>query len=299
MSARSTAMRWLREPLAQFLVAGVALFAAWHALHPDQARDTVRIELTQDDLRQMTVGWLAQGRPAPSPEQMRSLVENKVREEILYREALALGLDRDDTIIKRRLAQKMEFLANDTASVRDPSPGELKAWFAENNARFVVPPRVTFRHVYFSFDRRGENARRDAAGALKATSAEGSQRPSPLSIGDASMFQDRFTDRTPEQLAAIFGPTFVEGLFRATPGSWQGPIESGYGWHLVLIDAMEPARAPPYEEAESAIRDAWMSEQREASKRRAFDTMRKRYEVVLPEETPKLATSTATANQSR
>jgi len=299
MSARSKAMQWLREPLVQFLLVGVALFAAWHVLHPEEARDTARIELTHDDLRQMTVGWLAQGRPAPSPEQIQSLVENKVREEVLYREALALGLDRDDAIVKRRLAQKMEFLANDTASVRDPSPGELQAWYAQNQQRFAAPPRVTFRHVYFSFDRRGENARRDALAALKAMSAAGSQRPSLQSTGDAFMFQDRFTDRTPEQLAAIFGPTFSEGLFKGTAGSWQGPIESGYGWHVVLIDDIEPARPPSFEEAESDIRDAWMTEQRDASKRRAFETMRARYEVVLPEDTPKIAANAHTATQSR
>ena len=292
--------RWLREPLVQFLIAGAVLFAAWHALNPREARDTARIELTEGDLKQMTVGWLAQGRPPPSPEQMHSLIENKVREEVLYREALALGLDRDDTIIKRRLAQKMEFLANDTASVRDPAPGELQQWFAANQSRFATPPRVTFRHVYFSFDRRGEAARGDAVNALKARDSVAAQRPPAIPSGDAFMFQDRYTDRTPDQVAAIFGPAFADALFRATPRSWQGPIESGYGWHLVLIDAMDAARVPAFAEAEPAIRDAWMAEQRDASKRRAFETMRAKYEVALPGDMPdKVAASGPGAAQAR
>ena len=108
--------RWLREPLLQFLVAGVLLFAAYRMLHPEAFRERPsvnRIELTADDLRQLEVGWTAQWRRPPTSEEMHGLVEGRVREEILYREALALGLDRGDTIVKRRLAQKMEFLAGD------------------------------------------------------------------------------------------------------------------------------------------------------------------------------------------
>jgi peptidyl-prolyl cis-trans isomerase C len=103
----------LREPLLHFLLIGTALFVGYRVLNPnaDAAAQSNRIELTQDDLLQMSVAWLAQGQPAPTPEQMRNLVEHRVREEILYREALALGLDKGDTIVRRRLAQKMEFLA--------------------------------------------------------------------------------------------------------------------------------------------------------------------------------------------
>ena len=160
--------RWLGEPLVQFLLIGTVLFLGYRALYPSPEAGTpsTRIELTEDDLRQMSVAWLAQGRPAPTPEQMRSLVEMRVREEILYREALALGLDKGDTIVKRRLAQKMEFLFEDVSALREPTKEELRAWFEEHSGRFALPPRASFRHLYFSPDRRGARAREDAVRAL-------------------------------------------------------------------------------------------------------------------------------------
>jgi peptidyl-prolyl cis-trans isomerase C len=153
--------RWLREPLMLFLIVGVALFGLFRAVQPEAFNRgaTNRIVLTQDDLRQMSVQWLAQGRPPLAPEQWRSLIEAKVREEVLFREAVALGLDRDDTIVKRRMVQKMEFLAQDIAAAREPSSAELRNWFHENTPRFAQPPRVSFRHLYFSFDKRGQRSR--------------------------------------------------------------------------------------------------------------------------------------------
>jgi len=157
----SLVRRWRREPIVHFLLIGLALFAAHRVWQqgPDVGTVSRRIELTEDDLRQMTVAWLAQGRPPVTQEQMRSLVEQRIREEILYREALALGLDKADTIVKRRLAQKMEFLAEDVSSLREPSADELRAWFGQHSARFALSPRLTLRHLYFSTDRRGGRAR--------------------------------------------------------------------------------------------------------------------------------------------
>ena len=129
--------RWLREPLLHFLLAGVLIFAIYELLNPAANRidRANQIVLTKDDLRQLAVHWLAQGRPPPTIDQMRALVEQRVSEEILFREALALGLDKEDEIIKRRLAQKMGFLAEDVAALQDPGDAELKAWFAQNADR--------------------------------------------------------------------------------------------------------------------------------------------------------------------
>src|SRR5262245_19076325 len=126
--------RWLREPLLHFLLAGALVFAVYELLNPAAGRiDRVnQITLTQDDLRQLAVHWLAQGRSLPTTAEMRELVEERVRQEILSREAVALGLDKDDEIIKRRLAQKMDFLAQDLAALQDPSDAELAAWYVQN-----------------------------------------------------------------------------------------------------------------------------------------------------------------------
>jgi len=276
--------RWLRDPLFHFMLVGVALFGIYRVLNPSvEGPDASgQIALTQDDLRQMTVAWMAQGRQAPTPVQVASLVEAKVREEILYREALALGLDRDDTIVKRRLAQKMEFLAEDAAALREPTRPELEVWFQEHSGAFASTPRVSFTHVYFSADRHGEGAREVAVKALGTISA--GSRQSAARLGDPFMFQDFYGDRSPNQLAGVFGPAFAKALLELKPGTWQGPIASGYGWHLVFVDTITPARVPAFEEVEADVRAEWTAEWRTRSKQAAFETMRARYTVVLPDD---------------
>src|SRR5262245_35997435 len=158
--------RLLRDPLLQLLALGLLLFIGYRALHRTPGPQLGRIELTADDLRQIGLAWVAQGRPAPTPAEMQALVDGRVREEILYREALALGLDKDDTIIRRRMAQKMDFLFEDVAALHEPTTEDIHTWFQNNAERFTRPPRATFRHLYFSPDRGGANAREDATRAL-------------------------------------------------------------------------------------------------------------------------------------
>ena len=280
----SPVRRWLREPLLHFLLIGLVVFALYRMLNPAavEQENRSRLELTDDDLRQLELGWMAQWRRPPTPEEMRRLVDSKVREEILYREALALGLDQGDTIVKRRMAQKMEFLAEDLSALREPNREELKAWFEKNAQRFTIAGRASFRHLYFSFDRRGEHARDEADRALQKLADQPADAPGASTLADPFMFQDYYGDRSPEQVANVFGAKFTRSLFQLEPGSWQGPIESGFGWHLVWVDSMTPARVPAFEEVEPEVKAEWVAEQRAEFKRRAFEAMKARYEIVLP-----------------
>lgn len=279
----SLATRWLREPVLHFLLIGGALFALYGALNPQpsQRGQANRIEISDEDLRQLRTAWAAQWQRPPTPEELGSLVVAKVREEILYREALALGLDRGDTIVRRRLAQKMEFLADDLSGARDPDAAELKAWFARNGERFAQPGRVSFRHVYFSPDRQGTPARAAAVTTLeqRASALDG---PAASVGGDRFMFEDRYADRSPEEVAAVFGSGFAQSLFQLKPGTWQGPFESGLGWHLVKLESITPGRIPAFDEVESEVKALWLSEQRVEARKRVFEVMRARYDVVLP-----------------
>ena len=191
------------------------------------------------------------------------MVEDKVREEVLYREALAMGLDKDDTIVKRRMAQKMQFLAEDVAAAHEPSTAELKAWFEKNSNKFALPSRYSFRHLYFSPDKRGKNAQEDAAKALAKIAGQPEDSKLAASLGDQFMFQDYYGDRAPEAIAKEFGPQFAVALEKLKPGSWQGPIESGYGWHLVFVDTVIPGRIPAFEEMEPDVKTAWLGEQKQ------------------------------------
>ena len=257
MRANSWAKRALGEPLLQFIVAGALLFACYRLLHPElsSTAEVNRIEVTTDDLRQLEVLWTARWHRPPTPEELHGLVESRVREEILYREALALGLERGDTVVKRRLAQKMEFLADDGSALRDPTVDELRAWYARNSDRFAEPGRRSFRHVYFSTDRRSDQARGDAMRALVKLADKPADTPVVGTIGDPFMFQDHYGDRSPEQIASIFGSAFAVAVDQVRPGSWQGPIESGLGWHLVFVTSATPGRVPSYDEDRTADQD--------------------------------------------
>ena len=288
--------RWAREPLLHFLVIGAALFVIYHWLNPNAANSDTsrRIELTNDDIRQLEITWTAQWQRPPTPEEMRNLVEDKVRQEILYREGLALGLDRGDTIVKRRLAQKMEFLTDDISALRDPSIDELKKWYAKNRSQFSLPSRITFRHLYFSPDKRSAQARDAAASALAKLAGKAADTIDLTAFADPFMFQDHYGDRTLDQVANVFGTKFAKELFKLRPGAWNGPVESGLGWHVVWVDSITPGRTPEFEEVDiQDIKSQWLSAQRTETKRELFAAMRARYEVVLPRGQQSVADTTS------
>jgi peptidyl-prolyl cis-trans isomerase C len=276
--------RWLREPLLHFLLIGIALFAVYAYAHRGRGgiESPRQIALTLDDLRQMDMYFESQWHRQPTPAEFQVMVEDRVREEVLYREALAMGLDKDDTIVKRRMAQKMQFLAEDVAAAHEPSTAELKAWFEKNSNKFALPSRYSFRHLYFSPDKRSKNAHDAAARTLTRIAGQPEDSKLAVSLADPFMFQDYYGDRAPEALAKEFGPQFVVALEKLKPGSWQGPIESGYGWHLVFVDTVIPGRIPAFEEMEPDVKTAWLGEQKATAGQKAYAEMRAKYTVLLP-----------------
>jgi len=276
--------RFLHEPLVHFLLIGALLFGLYGFTQDGRTTQASsrEIRLTLDDLNQLALLFQAQWRREPTPEEFNRLVENKIQGEILYREALAMGLDRGDEIVRRRMAQKMQFLAEDVAAAREPAPEELKAWYESNSASFAQPPRLSFRHLYFSSDRRGARAREDAAQALAKLAGQPEDAKLAASLADPFMFQDYYRDRPPDYLGKEFGPQFALAVAKLPPGSWQGPVESGFGWHLVFVDAVIPGRVPAFEEIEPDVKTAWLAEQKALAWKKAYKEMRARYTVLLP-----------------
>ena len=263
---------------------GAALFVVWGLVHRGEGRPAParQIILTLDDLRQLQIGFAAQWQRPPSEAEMLALIENRIKEEVLYREALAMGLDKDDTIVKRRMAQKMEFLAEDVSAAYEPTAAELRAWYAMNTSLFEEPPRVTFRTLYFSPDRRGPNARADAEKALVKLAGRPAAWPGTAALSDPFMFADYLADRAPDQVAKEFGPAFAKALFTQKPGAWTGPIESGYGWHLVFLDSLTPGRIPALEEVEQDVKTAWLGARKASAWEEAYRKMRAKYDLLLP-----------------
>ncbi|WP_291962270.1 peptidylprolyl isomerase [Chelatococcus sp.] len=282
---RAWAGRVLREPLVHFVVLGVVIFGGYRLLdHQTPVADatTSQIVITNDDLRQLAVVWLAQGREKPTPAQLQALIEQKAMSEMLVREAIALGLDRDDEVIKRRLAQKMDFLLADIAALAPPTNVELAIWFAAHKAEFTKPPRIRFRHLYFNSDKRAGGAREAAEASLPLVAGRSPGSLGAAGIGDPFMFRDYYADITPEQMAKEFGGAFANALFALRPGDWRGPIESGYGWHLIWVESYEEPRVPALEEVRPIVVQAWQAEKYREVKQRAMDEIRSRYRIVAP-----------------
>lgn len=293
--------RAVREPLIHFILIGALLFAVYNALHSKEAAssDSKKIVLTGADVDQISLMWQAQGRPAPTAEQIESLLDSRIREEVLYREALALGLDKGDTIVKRRMAQKMDFLAEDLSNLREPTKEELRTWFAKNSEHFTLPGRTSFRHLYFSFDKHGTQTAEAATDVLTKINGKPSDSSEAAALADPFMFQDYYGDRSFDELAKAFGPGFARSLFMLKPGSWQGPIESGYGWHLVFIETLTPARVPEFEEVEADVRTQYVSAQREETKRRMYEEMKSHYEIVVQPSAHPSTSNAVAASESK
>jgi hypothetical protein len=274
----------IREPLVQFLALGAVLFGidAWMR-RTDAAPRAASGEIVIDAARVEGLRALyeQQWRRPPTESELRSTVEDEIREEILAREAQAIGLARDDTIIRRRLAQKMQFLTEDVARLGAPSDEDLRRFHAENPALFARPGRVSFEHVFFSRERRGEKTVGDVRAAIEVLSKPGAD---PSRMGDPFLLECVLKLAPLDDLANRFGKQFAEALATVPTGSWQGPVESVYGLHAVLIGAREPGRARPFEEARADVLREYQERRRTDTNAAAYAAIRGRWKVTVDDD---------------
>ncbi len=217
------------------------------------------------------------GRP-PTDQELEGLTQQWVKEEIYSREAQAMGLDQNDTIIRRRLVQKLTFLTEDLASAVLPSDSELQDYYQANLDRYREPARFDFEHRYFSRDRR-DDAGADAAAALIKIQKDPGARDYISSTGDSFMLQMQFAGRSERQIGDLFGREFAAALSNLTPGEWHGPVSSAYGEHLVFVSASQAPRTQPFEQAKARISADYAQQQREQANQAFFDGLRAQYEV--------------------
>lgn len=269
----------LHHPLLQFIVLGSMLFGLYYWLRDDGGSDERRIVVSSRQIEQLSAMFQKQWRRPPSEEELGGLVDSFVREEVLYREAKALGLDRDDTVVRRRLAQKIGFLAQDLATQVEPSDAELETFYRENPDRFREPPRISFDHVYVSTDTRGDEAASDAEEILAALRAGAD----PDEQGDRFMLQRRYIRRAPDEVARHFGRQFANEILELSPGQWVGPIASGYGLHLVYVEDLEEAFLPELDDVRRQVREEYLSFRRREIDEMFYSQLREGYEVVIEE----------------
>ena len=270
--------RWLRDPLVVFVLLGIGVFAldGWLA-----GGDTARpvIEITPDEIERLRARWIAQWGEEPTDSELQTLIDEAVDEEVLYREALRLGLDRDDAIVRRRLAQKLTFILEDTGDAGPPSEAEIEEYFARHADRYRRPGRTTFDHVFLSGDNRADPAG-DATALLAEVRAgeDGGWRR----LGDPFMLARTYADRSDQQIAGLFGRRFAEAVSGLPVGGWSGPVQSTYGVHLVRVNGRTASRAPALAEVRYRVVGDLREERRRERSLAAYQALRDDYDVRLP-----------------
>jgi hypothetical protein len=271
--------KWLKEPLLHFLILGGLVFLVYDLLAGrGGAPDEIFISRGQQENLLNTFGRTWQ-RP-PTQDEFRGLLQDYLRQEIAYREAQAMGLDEDDIVIRRRLRQKLELLAEDVAALAAPTDEQLQAYLAQNADDFLVEPRLTLRQVYFSRDRRGAAAGPDAEALLQRIATDGPDGDFGQ-FGDPLPLPERVEDLREGEIARMFGRVFVEGLQGVEPGHWAGPVESGFGLHLVFVESRQAGRTPELEEVRDAVQREWLSQRRRDAVDGLYERLAENYTIEI------------------
>lgn len=272
----------LREPLFHFLLLGAVIFLVYFYLNPvDGSSAGNQIHVSQNDIGRFVQIFQKQWNRKPTRQEMEGLVRAHIKEEILYREALALGLEKDDTIVRRRLGQKMEFLITDVTVPVEVDDKELMVFYEKNSSRYTRAARMSFRHIYFNPDQRDERLLDEANATLKTLKTTNADADVPDEYGDRFMLQLQYSQHSVDEIARKFGREFADSLVGLTPGTWQGPIKSGYGMHLVYIQARDAASVYPFPEVRERVKNDYLFELRRSRNEEVLEKLKSRYEITI------------------
>lgn len=269
-------LTFLREPLLHFLLIGAALFLVYRAAQGPSAVDADKeVIVTQGRIVQLATIFERTWQRVPTGEELQGLIDDFVLEEIYYQQAIAMGIDRDDTIIRRRLRQKLEFLSDDMTALEEATDEELLRYLTEHADDFRDSPTYIFQQVYFNPEKHGPDPEafvRRQRDALR-TGAEVQ--------GDSSLLPPAFQDATPRAIDSMFGSGFCARLDELTVGEWEGPLRSGVGFHLVRLDSRTSGRLPPLTEIRESVVREWSNAKRLTARRQMNDRLRAEYKVVI------------------
>jgi len=277
--------RLLKEPLLHFLLLGTAIFAAYSLASKRSGGEPGNIVIAQGQVAAMVVAFSRTWQRPPSGEELEGLIRDRVQEEVYSREAMALGLDKDDTIIRRRLRQKMEFLTDDIAALAEPTDDELSAFLKAHADTYRVQRQFTFSHVYLNPERRGENLARDTK-QLLAQLQQAGDKADVAELGDPFLLEHKFQSLPAREAVKQFGEKFAMKLGELSPGEWHGPVESGYGVHLVSVSERTDGRVPALAEVRDAVRREWANARRLEANEKFYQELLKRYVVTIERPKP-------------
>jgi len=270
----------LKEPLLHFLAAGALMFLLYGLIAEEpSSNSTKRIVVTSEDIQRLGDSWKEQQKRSPSNTELHALIEAFIREEIYYREALAIGLDQQDPVIRRHLMQKMEFLSRDLADLSAPDESTLLAFMQANRQRYTPDMQISFNHIYFSPKRTGMPAE-VAARRTRALLSENHQI-AHANAGDNFVLADAFARESKAELVRLFGESFVNDLSSVPMGSWQGPIRSNYGIHLVRVDELVIPGMPELSTVYEQVKADWAFERRTQTNELFYDQLKAHYDIEI------------------
>ncbi len=267
-----------KEPLLVFLLLGGAIFALFQQVAINTSSDSTEIVVTEGRVQALASGFKKVWQRAPDNKELEALIQNYIRDEVYYREALVMGLDKDDTIIKRRLRQKMEFISEDIASLNTPKEQELQAFLVAHQEDYRQDSRFSFRHIYFDSSKRGQTAQADAVALLAKIQTEDVDI---TNLGDSLMLKQQFNDETEREIKRALGSQFLQSLRELPKGTWQGPIKSGFGLHLVRIDMHFDGKIPDLNEVREIVIRDWSAQKRKQMNEAFYTDIRKNYTVTV------------------
>ncbi len=276
--------RLFTEPLVQFLIIGACIYGAYalFGTPEEDFRDTTII-VDANRIDAFIGQWESRWNRPPTRQEIDGIIQQYVREDILYRQAVAMGLNKDDPITRRRMAQKLEFLTSDLAMMKLPAEGELEQYFQDNQAEYRAPDQISFSQVFFDPDAREEATLDDAAEVLVQLRSAGEPDTQTLEAGDQFMLQGYFPSVTEAEIARTMGSGFAQAVMQLEPGQWHGPVLSGYGVHLVYVYDFQAAPPPVFEDVQATVLEDWHAVQTEEFNAAFFEALKENYDIIIGE----------------
>jgi len=277
-------VKLLREPLVHFMFIGAIIYALYGLFAEPAAEENDKtIVVTAGELAWMQTSWQKRWNRPPTAKEFDGLIQQYIKETVLYREALTMGLNKHDMVIRRRLAQKLEFLARDLVALTPPTEEELKAYFDEHLSSYQAPTLYTFTQVFFDPDKRGNATLEDAEQARATLIAQGDAIEDPGSLGDGLMLQNYYPEKDRVEIQRQLGSGFTETLVSLAPGQWHGPVLSGFGVHLVYVSSIDEPPPPVFAELRELVTEDWSLARGEELNDRFYASLREQYTIVIEE----------------
>ena len=290
-------MKLLREPLLHFLFIGAAIYLAFGLFaEPVPEGDDKTIVVSAGEIEWMQTSWQKRWNRPPTAAEFDGLIQQYIRETVLYREALTMGLNQHDQVIRRRLAQKLEFLAKDLVALTPPTDAELQTYFDVHQDRYQEPVHYTFTQVFIDPDKRGDTTLDDAEAIKTTLMARGDAIDDAIddagALGDGLMLQNYYLEKDQLEIQKLFGRDFSESLVELSPGQWHGPVLSGYGVHLVYVNNISEPPATVFAEVRERVEQDWKADKGEELNENFYASLREQYIIVIeePEQEDKLVT---------